>query len=136
MFGSGECPVCGKRLGGDIACSECGHASWFRIQEFGNTVVINVLPSLDLEYSDLARVVHFLTRRRTETHVVVNLSLVQYIGSTFLDRLIVSKRLLTNAHGKLILCGFNPVIEEVFRVTKLDGYFEIVDKDAAVPKHT
>ena len=138
---SHQCPVCGNQIGvmsdrdkGDTPCSECGHSSWFRIQAFDNTVVINVLPSLDLEHSDIARVVEFIIRRRTETHVVVNLFLVQYIGSTFLDRLIVSKKKLDAANGRLILCGFNQVIEEIFRVTRLDGFFEIVDKESAVPK--
>jgi anti-sigma B factor antagonist len=132
--------VCGKRIGdaldprgSDSPCSKCGHASWFRIQEFGKTVVINLLPSLDLERSDLFRVVELLLRRRTETNVVVNLSLVSYIGSTFLDRLILTKRRLSSANGKLILCGFNPIIEEIFRVTRLDTFFEIADEDASVP---
>jgi anti-sigma B factor antagonist len=124
--------VCGNPIGilpdrdtGDTPCAECGHLSWFRIQEFGKTVIINVLPSLDLEDSDIARVVAFLLRERAETRVVVNLSLVQYIGSTFLDRLIVSKKKIAAANGRFVLCGFNPVIEEIFRVTKLDQFFEI-----------
>ena len=143
MCSTRECPVCGKRIdepldprGSDSPCSKCGHASWFRIQEFGHTVVINLLPSLDLECSDLARVVEFLIRRRTETNVVVNLSLVSYIGSTFLDRLILTKRRLSSANGRLILCGFNPIIEEVFRVTRLDTFFEIADEDTAAPKRS
>ena len=138
---SRRCPLCGNQIGvrsdrgnGNTPCSNCGHSAWFRIQEFGNTVVINVLPSLDLEYSDIARVVEFLICRRTEIHVVVNLSLVQFIGSTFLDRLILSKKKLATANGKLILCGFNPVVAEIFRVTKLDGFFEIVDQERAGPK--
>ena len=138
---SGRCPVCGNQIGalldrynGDTPCSECGHLSWFRIQEFGNTVIINVLPSLDLEYSDLARVLAFLIRRRTGMRVVVNLSLVQYIGSTFLDRLIVSKKNIAAANGRFILCGCNPVVEEILRVTKLDQFFDIDDEKALAPK--
>ncbi len=128
---SAQCPVCGN---GDTQCPTCGHSSWFRTQEFGNTVVINVLPSLDLEYSDIARVVESIIRRRTEPHIVINLSLVQFIGSTFLGGLIVSKKKVAATNGKFILCGFNPVIEEIFRVTNLDGFFEIADEEAAVPK--
>ena len=71
--------------------------------------------------------VEFLIRRRTETRVVVNLSLVQYIGSTFLDRLIIAETKLAAANGTFILCGCNPVVEEILRVTKLDGFFEIDD---------
>lgn len=103
------------------------------MQEFGHTVVINVMSSLDLEHSDIARVVEFIIRRRTETHVVVNLSLVKYVGSTFLDRLIMAKKRLVAANGRFILCGFNSVVEEIFRVTRLDGFFEIADEDAAIP---
>jgi anti-sigma B factor antagonist len=116
----------------DVTNTRC--SPWYRIQEFGNTVVVNVLPSLDLERSDIVQVVDSIIRRRPEAHVVVNLSLVQYIGSTFLDRLIISKRRLAASNGRLILCGFNPVVEEIFRVTRLDGFFEIADQDAAVPE--
>ena len=62
------------------------------------------------------------------------MSLVQYIGSTFLGHLIAAKQKVTASHGRFILCGFNPVVEEVFRVTRLDGFFEIADVEAVVPK--
>lgn len=133
--------MCGDALGlpadrgSEPSCSECGYLSWFRLQEFGQTVVINLLPELDLEYSDVARVVACILGRRPETQVViVNLSMVRYIGSTFLDRLIIAKRRLTASHARLILCGFNAVVGEVFRVTRLDHFFEIADADAVVPQ--
>jgi anti-anti-sigma factor len=110
-------------------CPVCGGSLWFRLQEFDNTVMINVLPTLDLEYSDIALVVESLARNRPGVHVIVNLSLVSYIGSTFLDRLIISKKRLAAVNGRLILCGFNDAIHEVFRITRLDGFFEITDDD-------
>ena len=105
-----------------------------RIQEIDDAVLINLLPSLDLEYSDIATIVESLIQRRLGIHVVVNLSLVQYIGSTFLGHLIAAKQKVTASNGRFILCGFNPVVEEIFRVTRLDGFFEIADVEAVVPK--
>ncbi len=138
---SRRCPVCGNLSGvpwkpgaGGTPCSECGRLSWFRIQEIDDAVLINLLPSLDLEYSDIATIVESLIQRRLGIHVVVNLSLVQYIGSTFLGHLIAAKQKVTASNGRFILCGFNPVVEEIFRVTRLDGFFEIADVEAVVPK--
>jgi len=111
--------------------------SWFRLQEFGHTAVINLLPELDLEYSDVAELVTCILRRRPETQaVIVNLSMVQYIGSTFLDRLIMAKKRLAAAGVRLVLCGFNPVVGEVFRVTRLDRFFEIAEAEAVLPDPT
>jgi anti-anti-sigma factor len=136
-----RCPVCGNLIGalwkpgtGGTPCSECGRLSWFRIQEIDDAVLINLLPSLDLEYSDIATIFESLIQRRLGVHVVVNLSLVQYIGSTFLGHLIAAKQKVTASNGRFILCGFNPVVEEIFRVTRLDGFFEIADVEAVVPK--
>ncbi len=125
------CPVCGTTVAAGITgdplgpCSSCGHADWFRVQEFGNTVVINVLPSFHLERSDIRRVGELLLRGRKSPRILVNLALIQYIGSTFLDRLVLLKRSVTAADGCLILCGLNPIVREIFRITRLDGFFEI-----------
>jgi anti-anti-sigma factor len=91
-------------------------------------VVINVSSKLDLEASDIRRVGELVLHRHPAATIIVNLALVEYIGSTFLDRLVLLKKRVQAARGRLILCGFNSVIQEVFRITRLDGFFEITDE--------
>jgi anti-anti-sigma factor len=98
---------------------------WFRKQEAEGVIILNLMAGLDLENSAIDRVGEMLVRTRGAPRVIVNFHAVEYLGSTFLNRLIILHKRITAAGGKLVLCGLNPVIEEIIRVTRLDGLFDL-----------
>ena len=65
--------------------------------------------------------------------ILLNLSEVQFLSSGALAQVINLKRQVADLGGKLRLCGIPPQLYAVFRVTKLDTYFDIrEDEEAAL----
>jgi len=98
---------------------------WFRTQEVGDNVILNLLADMNLERSEIHRVGESLIRSPTVRRIVVNLHHVEFLSSTFLNRLILLRKSVLAAEGKLILCGLNPVIQEIFETSKLDSLFDL-----------
>ena len=59
--------------------------------------------------------------------LVLDFSKVAYFGSDSFGRLVELGRTVKRAGGSLVLCHLSHDIREVFRVTRLDNWFEIVD---------
>jgi anti-sigma B factor antagonist len=65
--------------------------------------------------------------------VVLDLSRVRHVSSSALNALIDLQDRLTAAGRKLRLCGLQPDVAEIFRITQLDRHFTIArDQTAAL----
>ncbi|TGN20057.1 STAS domain-containing protein [Leptospira idonii] len=58
--------------------------------------------------------------------VAIEMSRLDYIDSSGIGSLIKSLNVLKNKKGKLILVGMKPMIQNVFKLAKLDMFFEIL----------
>jgi anti-anti-sigma factor len=56
---------------------------------------------------------------------LLNFEGVNYLSSTILARLINLARFAQEHRAKLKLCGLRPDIEDIFRITRLEGFFEM-----------
>jgi stage II sporulation protein AA (anti-sigma F factor antagonist) len=71
-------------------------------------------------------------RRETESHLsrdgrpelVVDLNGVGFAGSSALGGFLAIQRLCRQKGGRVVLCNVEPTVREVFRVSKLDSFFE------------
>ena len=133
-----QCSVCGREVfpdafqtPGDAPCSHCGHLSWFHKQETGDCIILNLIADLDLENADLDRVAGLVIQSAPAAHIVLNMSNVEFVSSTFLGRLLAMQKRVDAAQGKLVLCGMNPVVREIFQVTKLETFFHFSDDEAS-----
>ena len=64
------------------------------------------------------------------THIVLDMSGVEFIDSTGLSVLLNGLRLVNQKRGRLALVCANPTVLRLFQITKLDGTFEIFDDRA------
>jgi len=60
-------------------------------------------------------------------HVFMNLAHVGYMPSAGLGLLLTLKQRLDRSGGRLTLCNLNPLVRELFVVTRLTSYFHILD---------
>ncbi|MEM6275502.1 MAG: STAS domain-containing protein [Pseudomonadota bacterium] len=87
---------------------------------------------------DAAVAIQFKDAMRAETEggperVVLDLSEVSFIDSSGLGAVVAAKKLLNGAHV-LELAGLTPVVDKVFKLTRMDSVFAIyADVNAAVP---
>ncbi|PJZ46142.1 STAS domain-containing protein [Leptospira brenneri] len=59
--------------------------------------------------------------------VSIEMSRLDYIDSSGIGSLIKSLNSLKNKKGKLVLVGMKPMIQNVFKLAKLDMFFEIMN---------
>lgn len=136
-----SCVVCGAPLAiGDAAipreasCSRCGHQQWFRLRRVRLAEVIDLMPGLDPERSAVDQI----GRRFIEAgsaHLIIDFSNVEFISSTFMNRLVELQRSILKSRCKLTLCGLNPIIREVFQITHLDSLFQFAPDRASALEH-
>jgi anti-anti-sigma factor len=124
-----RCPVCGDTLPArsvaDGSCSVCGHQIWFRRREASGLTVIELLPTMNPEEAAIDRLGPFLARRLRAPRVLLNFRHIDFVTSTFINRLLVLRRSIQDARGRLLLCGLNPVLREIFEINKLGNLFDV-----------
>ena len=57
--------------------------------------------------------------------LLLNFTNVEYLSSAALGKFITLNKKVTGAGGKLVLCGIDPTIYEVFEITRLNKLFNI-----------
>lgn len=126
------CAVCGKELSvvsfglsENPPCSHCGHLAWFHTQELDDAVIINLMSDVKLETAEIERVGEYLIQSRPVPSIIVNFHNVEFVSSTFLNRLIRLQKKIEAANGKLKLYGYNPVIQEIFEACRLNTLFDM-----------
>ena len=120
-----RCPVCASVVGDSTggACACCGWLSWFMWDDLGEIQILR--PNGDLLHSEpLQAFLHAFTPS-PGARFVLDLADVQYISSAALSKLLVLRKRVLGVKGRLILRSVHSDLWEVFRVTRLDTFFEI-----------
>lgn len=91
----------------------------------GETRIITV----NAERIDAAVAIQFKECMRTETrpgpdHVILDLSGVSFIDSSGLGAIVAAMKQMGD-HGRLDLAGLTPMVDKVFRLTRMDTVFTI-----------
>ena len=127
-----QCPVCGQALHHepslprfDAPCSGCGCHIWCRRRVTSGDTVLVVLPHRTPEPWDVQQVLDGLIRNNAAPHVVVDLSQLDTVDSSFVARLVTMNKHIRSSGGRFVLCGLSPVVREVFEHLRLDKAFEI-----------
>jgi len=102
---------------------------WYRIEEAGDVVIVKVFPRVDPENANVQRIARVLVGVRSAPKIVVNLSLLETASSTFVNDLVRLQETVQAANGRLVLCGLQPVVRAVFRVTNLERHFDFFDDE-------
>jgi len=132
-----ECPICGNpldigplQLPGDAACHTCAHVLWFSLRIEANAIVADVITGKVPTNQDIVRVSQAFIARGRPPHVILNLSGVQLVSSSFIAGLIALNKRMNDAKGRLVLCELTPVVRETLAGAKLDRILTLVDKES------
>jgi anti-anti-sigma factor len=97
------------------------------MQQLDDAIILNLLTNMNPERAEIDRVGQLVVRSRTAPHVILNFHSIDFISSTFVNRLIVLRRTVHGAGGKVILCGMNQVIRDIMRINRLEELFDLSD---------
>ena len=70
-----------------------------------------------------------LVEEMGETKLIISFRDVKYMSSAMVGQLVKLHKKVTKAQGRMILCGFSPVLREVFRISQLDRLLEIQENE-------
>ena len=85
----------------------------------------------EVDLDSLWRKVSQLIESEGRKHFVLDFSLVAFLGSSALGKLITAHKKVRGVNGMLKLCCICPQVHEVFSMTKLDSLFRIEDTEAS-----
>ena len=133
------CPACGVDLAAPSSspaigldteapiCRSCGHGLWFRVAAEDGLLLVE-LTGIGLVTEQnimrcLARV-RELMDDPAHKRVLLDFEGVIYLSSTILGRLIALARFAEEIHVHLKLCNLRPDIQDIFRITRLERFFD------------
>jgi anti-sigma B factor antagonist len=70
-----------------------------------------------------------LVEEQGETRLVLSFRDVRFMSSAMVGQLVKLHKKVAKANGRMILCGFSPVLREVFRISQLDRLLEIQENE-------
>ena len=105
----------------------------FELQQQGDVTIIRFTKSRILDSGTLQQLGDSLFRIVDEegaSKLVVNLGEVSFLSSAALNRLILLKKKVQQQDGELKLVELKPEIQRVFEISRLDTFFDILDRQA------
>jgi anti-sigma B factor antagonist len=106
------------------------------IEEVNDVTVARFTDKKILDESNIQIIGNQLFSLVDEDHrqkIVLDFTNVEYLSSAALGKLITMDKKVKAAGGKLRLCSIRSDIKEVFKITRLDKLFQIMDnRDKAV----
>ena len=99
-------------------------------QEGKTVIVLTPLGRLDITTAWQFRLKLQECISKVSSHIVVNLSQVNFIDSSGLTSLVAGMRDADKVTGSFRICNVHPEAKLVFEVTMMDSVFEIFDTEA------
>ncbi|EOQ97404.1 STAS domain protein [Leptospira wolbachii serovar Codice str. CDC] len=97
-----------------------------KLNTTGKIKTIEIAGKFDIESTEEFESIFAKLIEPNPSIVSIDMSRLDYIDSSGIGSLIKSLNSLKNKKGKLILVGMKPMIQNVFKLAKLDMFFEIM----------
>lgn len=98
-----------------------------KLNTIGKIKTIEIAGKFDIESTEEFESIFNKLIESSPNLVSIEMSRLDYIDSSGIGSLIKSLNSLKNKKGKLLLVGMKPMIQNVFKLAKLDMFFEIMN---------
>jgi anti-anti-sigma factor len=105
------------------------------IQEKHGAIIVEVvnLPRATLNEAEDFKQILYREIELGWKKIIVDLMDCEFIDSTFLGTLVISLKKITGLGGSLRLVGFQPAVNQMFQLTRMDRIFEsFLTRDQAI----
>lgn len=100
----------------------------FEIQQQANyTLVKSKMEKLDASNASELKVELVLLNKAGVNFIILDLSETKYCDSSGLSSILTANRLCKDTNGKFVLCGLQPNVEKMIRISQLDKVFSITE---------
>ena len=101
---------------------------WFVVSQDGAVQILALAVPPQVDSSDIDRLHEAVLSEisnQSGGHWIVDLSAMSYMGSSLLGLMVNVRQRVRQAGGKVVLCGMNPKLLQVFRTCSLERLFVI-----------
>jgi anti-sigma B factor antagonist len=98
-----------------------------KLNTAGKVKTIEISGKFDIESTEEFESIFSKVIDPNPSIVAIDMGRLDYIDSSGIGSLIKSLNVLKSKKGKLILVGMKPMIQNVFKLAKLDMFFEIMN---------
>ncbi|WCL48386.1 STAS domain-containing protein [Leptospira sp. GIMC2001] len=105
-----------------------GYRMELKLSQLGNIKIIEISGKYDIESTEEFENIFNKQLESKPKYIAVDMSKLDYIDSSGIGSLIKCLNSLKSKNGKLLLIGMKPMIQNVFKLAKLDMFFEILSK--------
>ncbi|PJE04492.1 MAG: anti-anti-sigma factor [Leptospira sp.] len=99
-----------------------------KLNQVGKIKIIEISGKYDIESTEEFEKIFNQQLDSKPQIVAIDMTKLDYIDSSGIGSLIKCLNSLKNKNGKMILVGIKPMIMNVFKLAKLDMFFEITSK--------
>jgi len=99
----------------------------------GEVTVVNFVEKKildELNIKEIGDELMELVDQHNKDKILINFENVEYLSSAALGKLITLRKKMEAKNGQLKLCEIEPSIYEIFKITKLNKWFEIYETEA------
>lgn len=89
------------------------------------TLVTVYTEKLDSILSPELKAEFVLINKNGDKNILLDLSDVKYCDSSGLSALLIGNRVCTESNGSFIVCGIQPMVEKLLKISQLDGILTI-----------
>lgn len=106
-----------------------------KTKKINNVIVIYLAGKLDVHVSaEIEKEINKIIDNEPDTHLLLNLSQVEYMSSSGLRIFVSTMRILKESNRKLKLCNMNSAVMKIFEVVELMDMFDIYSNEEAALK--
>lgn len=100
-----------------------------RVSKLGEVKVIEIQGKFDIESTEEFETLFQKQMENNPSIIAIDMNKLEYIDSSGIGTLIKSLNTIKNNKGSLILVGLNSMILNVFKLAKLDMFFQIMNNE-------
>ncbi len=100
-----------------------------KLRTLGQVKIIEIHGKFDIENTEEFETLFQKQMEANPSILAIDMNKLDYIDSSGIGTLIKSLNAIKNKKGVLILIGLKPMILNVFKLAKLDMFFEIMSND-------
>ncbi|MCB1177044.1 MAG: STAS domain-containing protein [Leptospiraceae bacterium] len=100
-----------------------------KLNSLGKVKIIEIHGKFDIESTEEFEALFQKQMEENPSILVIDMNKLEYIDSSGIGSLIKSLNTIKNKKGNLILVGLNNMILNVFKLAKLDMFFQIMTND-------
>lgn len=98
----------------------------FTTKQYDNYSLVTItIDKLDALLSPELKADFVLINKQGVKNILLDLSKVKYCDSSGLSALLIGNRVCTEAKGSFIICGVQPMVEKLLKISQLDGILTI-----------